>query len=71
MADATRPGKHTPAQETINVFVNPGQGWSGTLTGGQTSKVERVSPSGTYAYGTAYGHMNRHGWVAAADLKRK
>ena len=71
LADATRPGKHTPAQETINVFVKPNQGWSGTLTKGQTFTVKRFSPSGKYAYGMAYGHMNRHGWVAAADLEPK
>ncbi len=71
LADATRPGQHTPSGERINVYVKPNQGWSGTLTTGQMFKVERFSPSGKYAYGMAYGHMNRHGWVAAVDLARK
>ena len=71
LADATRPGKHTPSQEEVYLYVKPNQGWSGTLTTGQIFNVKRFSPSGKYAYGMAYGHLNRHGWVAAADLKRK
>ena len=35
----------------------------GTLFKGQTISVERYSPSGDWAYGFAYGHVNRHGWV--------
>ena len=71
LADATGPGKHTPAEEQINVYAKPNQGWSGTLEQGETFTVKRLSPSGKYAYGMAYGDMNRHGWVLAAGLERK
>lgn len=40
----------------------------GTLYQGQTFDVERYSPSGQWAYGMAYGHVNQHGWVEAAYL---
>jgi hypothetical protein len=31
----------------------------------ETFKVERLSPSGKWAYGMAYGHVNRHAWISA------
>lgn len=40
----------------------------GTLYEGDTFDVERYSPSGAWAYGMAYGHVNQHGWVEAAWL---
>ena len=38
----------------------------GTLYRGQTFDVERRSDTGRWAYGFAYGHVNRHGWVLAS-----
>lgn len=35
----------------------------GTLYNGQSMNVERYSPSGQWAYGFAYGHVNKYGWV--------
>jgi hypothetical protein len=40
----------------------------GTLYQGDTFDVERYSPSGAWAYGMAYGHVNQHGWVEASWL---
>lgn len=35
----------------------------GTLYQGQTMEVTKYSPSGEWAYGFAYGHVNKWGWV--------
>ncbi|MFP2930698.1 hypothetical protein ACLESO_36975 [Pyxidicoccus sp. 3LG] len=35
----------------------------GTLYKGQTMLVTRYSPSGDWAYGFAYGNVNKWGWV--------
>lgn len=35
----------------------------GTLLYGHHMRVDRYSPSGQYAYGFAYGHANKYGWV--------
>lgn len=40
----------------------------GTLYRGETFTVERTSPTGRWAYGMAYGKVNRHGWVLASYL---
>ncbi len=68
LAKATGPGKHEVSVEDVYVTKKPGKGFTGTLFEGQTFKVKRLSPSGRYAYGMAYGHVNRHGWVLAAAL---
>ncbi|MGH3662986.1 MAG: hypothetical protein ACRDT8_12500 [Micromonosporaceae bacterium] len=49
--------------ETLSVRTEPGGAWMGTLYQGQTFQVERLSPSGAWVYGFAYGNINRHGWV--------
>ena len=47
-------------------------GFSGTLFKGETFKVTRISKSGKWARGMAYGHVNRTVWIPAAkDLKVK
>ena len=46
-------------------------GWDGTLFKGDTVKVTRISKSGDWAYGYAYGHVNRKVWVKASDLNLK
>jgi hypothetical protein len=35
----------------------------GTLLYGHHMRVDRYSPSGQYAYGYAYGQVNKYGWV--------
>ncbi len=34
-------------------------------------KVERLSPSGKWAYAMVYGHVNRHDWIDASVLTQK
>jgi hypothetical protein len=71
LANATHPGRYAVAAKSTYTFNNgPHSGFDGTLFKGQTVKVERLSPSGKWAYGMAYGHVNRHAWVKASDLKR-
>jgi hypothetical protein len=72
VAKATGPGKYTVAVDATYTFhKGPHQGFDGTLFRGNTFKVKRISKSGKWAYGMAYGHVNRHAWVRAADLTRK
>ena len=40
----------------------------GVLFRGQSIRVDRVSAAGRWAYGFAFGHVNRHGWVLASWL---
>jgi hypothetical protein len=64
-------GRYTVSvQATYTFHKGPHRGFDGTLFRGETVKVKRLSPSGKWAYGMAYGHVNRHVWVKAADLKR-
>ena len=49
--------RHTPSLTMI-----------GTLFEGQRIKVTRYDKSGKDAYGFAYGHVRKHGWVKTADL---
>ena len=69
-AKAERPGKHTVIQSTY-VYVNAGVGFSGTMFKGETFKVTRISKSGKWARGMAYGHVNRTVWISTKDLKLK
>lgn len=71
LAKATSPGRyHVATASTYTFHKGPHTGIDGTLFKGNTFKVERLSPSRKWAYGMAYGHVNRHAWVKAADLKR-
>ena len=36
-----------------------------------TVKVERLSPSGKWAYAMVYGDVNRHDWIDASVLTKK
>ena len=71
MAKATGPGKHTVATTTYTFHKGPATGWDGTLFKGDTFKVAKVSKSGDWAYGYAYGHVNRKAWVKASALNLK
>jgi hypothetical protein len=47
---------------------SPGFVVIGTLFKDQKIKVTRYDTSGKHAYGFAYGHVRKHGWVKTADL---
>ena len=71
MAKAKGPGKHTVTTTTYTFHKGPTMGWDGTLFKGDTVKVTRISKSGDWAYGYAYGHVNRKVWVKASALNLK
>lgn len=60
-ADGTVGQRETVCAESLYVRTEPLGAWMGTLHHPQTFLVKRVS--GDWAYGFAYGHINRHGWV--------
>lgn len=60
-ADGTPGQRETVCAESLSVRTEPLGAWMGTLTYPQTFLVERVS--GDWAYGFAYGNINRKGWV--------
>jgi hypothetical protein len=68
MAKATGPGRHTVIAQTYTFHKGPAVGFDGTLFKGDTFKVSRISKSGDWAYGYAYGHVNRKAWVKASAL---
>jgi hypothetical protein len=70
MAKATGPGKYTVTKQ-VYVYKEPGKIFDGTVFKGNTVKVERLSPSGKWAYGMVYGHVNRHDWIDASVLTKK
>jgi hypothetical protein len=53
------------------VYEQPAKIFDGTVFKGNTVKVERLSPSGKWAYAMVYGHVNRHDWIDASVLKAK
>ncbi|MFD7919236.1 hypothetical protein ACFV3R_08440 [Streptomyces sp. NPDC059740] len=53
--------RETVCADSLSVRTAPGGAWMGTLTKPQTFDVERVSDG--WAYGFAYGEVNRKGWV--------
>ncbi len=72
-ATATGPGKHTVDVDSAYVYEKAGGvRFAGTLHDGNTFKVKRISPTGKWAYGMAYGHVDRHVWISTSvlDLKR-
>lgn len=71
IAKATHPGKYGVSVKNTYVYVRAGVGFDGTMFKGETFKVERLSPSGKWAYGMAYGHVNRHAWISAAALSHR
>ena len=53
--------RETVCAQDLAVRTAPGGAWMGTLYYGQTFLVERISSG--WAYGFAYGYINRRGWV--------
>ena len=68
-AKATGPGRYTVTKQAY-VYKKPGRVFTGTMFKGNTFKVERLSPSRKWAYGMAYGHVNRHAWISADVLQK-
>ncbi len=60
-ANGTPGERETVCADSLFVRTEPLGAWMGTLYRPQTFLVERVS--GGWAYGFAYGDINRHGWV--------
>lgn len=54
--------------ERLEVNRRPNESRVGLLRPPQTFKVRRLSPSGKYAHGFAYGNLNKHGWVLTSGL---
>lgn len=53
--------RETVCANDLYVRTAPGGAWMGTLYKGQTFLVENKQSG--WAYGFAYGDINRHGWV--------
>ena len=60
-ANGTPGQRETVCADSLYVRTEPGGAFLGTLYRPQTFDVQRVS--GGWAYGFAYGNVNRHGWV--------
>ncbi|WP_405891769.1 hypothetical protein OG612_09320 [Streptomyces sp. NBC_01527] len=60
-ANGTIGRRETVCAQDLYVRTDPGGAWTGTLYKGQTFTVE--SKQSGWAYGFAYGDINRHGWV--------
>jgi hypothetical protein len=61
-------GDRVAVRRDLYVREEPNQGWSGVLEPPETFHVEKLSDSGKYAYGFAYGHIDRRGWVLTSGL---
>jgi hypothetical protein len=69
-ATATKSGTYKVTPTKVNVYEQPAKGYEGLLTKGNTFKVKKLSKSGKYAYGMAYGHVHKMGWVTASSLSK-
>jgi hypothetical protein len=69
-ATATKAGTYKVKPDKLLVYEQPAKGYEGLLVKGESFKVKKLSASGKYAYGMAYGHVNKMGWVTASSLSR-
>ncbi len=51
-------------------YTDVAKSYDGSLLRGASFEVIKLSPTGTYAYGFAYGTLNRLGWVKTAGLTK-
>jgi hypothetical protein len=65
---ADKTGVREVCATSTYVKRSPGFVVLGTLFKDQKIKVTRYDKSGEHAYGYAYGHVRKHGWVLARDL---
>ena len=70
-AKATSTGKHKVNVESTYVYKQAGKIFDGTMFKNQTFNVVRLSKTGKWAYGYAYGHVNRKAWISADALAKK
>ncbi|MDQ3609017.1 MAG: hypothetical protein M3459_08970 [Actinomycetota bacterium] len=54
--------------DRLVVNQRPNEVYLGRLEEGQSMKVRKLSASGKYAYGFAYGNANKMGWVRTSGL---
>lgn len=54
--------------ESLPVFRRPAKIFIGTLMEGESFRVDKLSASGKYAYGFAYGDADKRGWVSTSGL---
>jgi hypothetical protein len=71
VADDPPTGMRKVCVKSTYVFQEPGRGWNGHLDRGQRFRVRRYSPSGRWAYGRAFGNVNRNGWIKARAVNCK
>jgi hypothetical protein len=69
-ATATKAGTYKVTPTKLNVYEEPAKGYEGVLFKGESFKVTKLSKSGKYAYGMAYGHVDKKGWVSASSLSK-
>jgi hypothetical protein len=71
-ADDGLVGERVPVRvDQLLLYEDPARSYVGSLLKGQTFKVRRLSPSGKYAYGFAYGGANKTGWVLTSGLEQQ
>lgn len=51
-------------------YEDPSKSYIGSLQRGASFRVSRLSATGTYAFGFAYGSLNRAGWVTTSGLDK-
>ena len=54
--------------DQLLVYTDPATSYVGSLRRGASFTVIRLSPTRVYAYGFAYGNLNRRGWVETSGL---
>lgn len=55
--------------DQLLIYADPNKSFIGSLQKGESFKIRRLSPSGKYAYGFAYGDANKLGWVLTRGLR--
>jgi hypothetical protein len=67
-AATDKPVTRTVCADSTYVRHTPNLTMIGTLFEHQKIKVTRYDRSHKHAYGYAYGHVDKYGWVKTADL---
>jgi hypothetical protein len=60
--------RYSVCAESLYVREAPGGRADGTLYYGQTFDYDHSTSDGFWAYGMAYGNVNKHGWVESRYL---
>lgn len=59
--------KHVQIKQLL-LYDDPAKSYINSLQTGQSFTVTKLSPTKTYAYGFAYGKINKHAWVRTSKL---